>query len=77
MSTPHGMLSVTGFREDGAALTQIWIVSDNDRAFLTDLFMQKLGQPHSETIATPDGVEALSDLIAGAPGHVTTFTEQP
>ncbi|MET7333298.1 hypothetical protein [Nonomuraea sp. NPDC005650] len=77
MNAPYGVITVAGFRPDGSALMQTWRLTEDDRAFIAAVLAEKLGQPHSETLASPENVTTVGDLVLNAPGAVTTFQERP
>ena len=74
---PYGVISVADFRADGSALLQTWLLSDEDRAFIAGVLAEKLGQPSSETLASPENVDTVGGIVLNAPGQVTTYREQP
>ncbi|MGA5764499.1 hypothetical protein [Nonomuraea bangladeshensis] len=76
--TAFGVITVAGFRPDGSALLQTWLLSDDDRAFVAGVLADRLGEPHSETLASAENVETVGGFVLDAPGAVTTYPrEQP
>lgn len=72
---PYGVITVAGFRPDGSALLQTWQLSEDDRAFIAGVLAEKLGQPHSETLASPENVDTVGGIVLNEPGAVTTYRE--
>lgn len=72
----YGVITVAAFGADGSALMQTWRLAEDDRAFIARVLAEKLGQPHSETLANAENVDTVADVVLNAPGAVTTYKEE-